>query len=368
MTIDHENDILSTTAEVDYDQLDAMLIDKDLRPLWKETKRLNTPSPMPKTLPWLWRWAAISPLAEAAGRVVTIDRGGDRRVLALTNPGLSDRPFATSTLWGAIQYLGPQESAPAHRHSASAIRFVTEGNGVYTTVNGDAVDMGAGDLILTPAWHWHDHMNASDGSMTWFDGLDLPMVVALDSVFFELHDRPQQEVRSRNGSEALYGSNLRVASTNQPGSEYSPLFRYPWSETNALLERATPQAEDSWVRVRYTNPLNGRDIMPTMGAEAVRVLPGGRTRTRREVGNRIYVVYQGTGTTVINGTVFEWKKGDVFVAPSWASVDHQVSEQSDLFVLTDRPALERLHLYAEEVCELQQEITGRFDSTVPAEK
>ena len=77
---------------------------------------------------------------------MTIERGGDRRVLALANPGLAGLPYTSSTLWGAIQYLGPGEAAPAHRHTPSAIRFVMVGSGVYTTVNGDACDMEPGDL------------------------------------------------------------------------------------------------------------------------------------------------------------------------------------------------------------------------------
>ena len=101
----------------------------------------------------------------AAGALAGRERGGDRRVLALANPGLKGLPFTSTTLWGALQYLGPHESAPAHRHTPSAIRFVLTGSGVYTTVNGDACDMEPGDLVLTPIWNWHDHNNRSDEPM-----------------------------------------------------------------------------------------------------------------------------------------------------------------------------------------------------------
>ena len=161
-------------------------------------------SPLPSTQPWLWKWDTIFPLAKRAGEIITIERGGDRRVLALANPGLNGLPFTSTTLWGAIQYLGPGENAPAHRHTPSAIRFVMTGSGVYTTVDGDACEMEPGDLILTPNWMWHDHNNYGDEPMVWFDGLDLPLMVTLESIFFENHPDVQQPVRGHGLSEQLH--------------------------------------------------------------------------------------------------------------------------------------------------------------------
>ena len=137
------------TVEVGYDEFCGALAARDLQPLWKMAKQLMPEVPLPTTRPWLWKWDDILPLAKRAGEIITLDRGGDRRVLAFANPGLKGLPFTSTTLWGAVQYLGPRESAPAHRHSPSAIRFVMTGSGVYTTVNGDAVHMEPGDLILT---------------------------------------------------------------------------------------------------------------------------------------------------------------------------------------------------------------------------
>ncbi|MGH2376376.1 MAG: cupin domain-containing protein, partial [bacterium] len=147
----------SHTVEVGYDEFCGALAARDLKPLWKISKQLMPDVPLPTTQAWLWKWNEILPLAKRAGEIVTLERGGDRRVLAFANPGLKGLPFTSTTLWGAIQYLGPRESAPAHRHTPSAIRFVMTGAGAYTTVNGDAVEMEPGDLILTPIWNWHDH-------------------------------------------------------------------------------------------------------------------------------------------------------------------------------------------------------------------
>ena len=191
--------------------------------------------PLPTTRPWLWKWDEVLPLARRAGEIITLERGGDRRVLAFANPGLHGLPFtSTTTLWGAIQYLGPHESAHAHRHTPSAIRFVMTGSGAYTTVNGDACQMEAGDLVLTPIWNWHDHNNDGNEPMVWFDGLDLPLMTSLESIFFENHPQQLQPVEGHNLSErAFTGVGLREMGAPAPEA-HSPLLRYRWDVTDGL--------------------------------------------------------------------------------------------------------------------------------------
>jgi hypothetical protein len=94
----------------------------NLQPLWRQQRNLMPHHPQPETRAWLWQWKTLRALAERAGDLITIERGGDRRVLSLANPGLAGQPFATPTLWGAVQYLGggrpPSERAdrPVHHH------------------------------------------------------------------------------------------------------------------------------------------------------------------------------------------------------------------------------------------------------------
>jgi gentisate 1,2-dioxygenase len=121
-----------------------------LIPLWTQIGDLMPEHPEPAAQAYHWAWSRLLPLAERAGDLVPVGRGGERRAIALANPGLAGRPFATTTLWAAIQYLGAGEVAPAHRHAQGAFRFVVDGEGVWTVVNGDPVSMCAGDLLLTP--------------------------------------------------------------------------------------------------------------------------------------------------------------------------------------------------------------------------
>jgi len=353
------------TVEVGYDEFCGALAARDLQPLWKMATRLMPMAPLPTTRPWIWRCADTFPLAKRAGELITLDRGGDRRVLAFANPGLNGLPFTSTTLWGAIQYLGPRESAPAHRHTPSAIRFVLTGQGAYTTVNGDACDMEPGDLVLTPNWNWHDHNNSSDEPMVWFDCLDLPLVTTLESIFFENHPELLQPVAGKNLSErTLSGVGLRESGAESPAA-HSPLLRYRWTETDAALDAIQAARGRRVASLDFINPLTGGPAVATFDCEMHRLQPGGRTPTTRKTGSSIYVVFRGHGRTVIGGEVFEWGPGDVFVTPSWAAVDHESDDVADLFAATDAPVLRALHLYRAEQLPEAQPVTGAFSPGSP---
>jgi gentisate 1,2-dioxygenase len=140
--------------------------------------------PRPRVRPFLWRWAEIKPLLMRAGELVTPDRRVERRTLGLINPSVAGKT-ATHTLLTAVQLLLPGECAPAHRHSPAAIRFIIQGKGAYTTVEGEKCPMEPGDLILTPSWTWHDHGSEASGPVAWMDGLDIPLIRSLDTMFYE---------------------------------------------------------------------------------------------------------------------------------------------------------------------------------------
>lgn len=154
-----------------------------LMPLWTQTGDLMPKTPMPSARPHVWRWSKLYPLAQRAGDLVPVGRGGERRAIGLANPGLGSQAYVSPTLWAAVQYLGPRESAPEHRHSQNVFRFVVEGEGVWTVVDGDPVRMSRGDLLLTPGWRFHGHHNATDAPMAWIDGLDIPFAQQMDVGF-----------------------------------------------------------------------------------------------------------------------------------------------------------------------------------------
>ncbi len=352
---------VTDTMEVGYDEFCGALAAKDLQPLWTQAARLMPNEPIPRTMPWLWKWTSVLPLAQRAGQLIAIGRGGERRVLALANPGLGGLPYTSSTLWGAYQYLGAHESAPAHRHTPSALRFVVEGTGVWTTVEGDPCDMSAGDLVLTPSWTWHDHSNPTDAPMVWFDGLDLPLVAALEGVFFEPYaELMQAAAPDHNATQRLFGGRA-IRPLGEPANpRHSPLFIYRYRDTDAALDDLLMARGGPTASIEFVNPSTGAAAMPTLGCEMHRLVPGRRTLPQRKVGSSIYVTFKGSGFSIINGERFDWESGDAFVTPSWAAVEHEASDPADLFAVSDRPVLQALHLYREETLARPQEANRTF--------
>ena len=349
------------------ERLYADLSAVDLYPLWTITRQLLTPAPQPRAVPWLWSAGTLKPLAERALRLVPVERGGERRVLSFGNPGLGGLPYAAGTLWGAIQCLGPGEIAPAHRHSPGAIRFVLEGSGVWTTVNGDPCDMSPGDLILTPSWNWHEHSSDGASGMLWFDGLDLPMVEALDAVFFEPYPQDRQPASAEhNQSEArLAGRSgnrryVEGAVTAALNPEHSPLLIYRWTDTDAELSRLAKLRGTAMVSLEFVNPNTGASVMPTLNCGMHRLAAGRSTVPVRRTGNTIFVVYRGAGNSIVDGVRFDWSPGDVFVAPSWAAVEHRAERPADLFSIGDAPVLRALGLYREQTLDAPQQVHRVF--------
>ncbi|HLH82768.1 MAG TPA: cupin domain-containing protein [Trebonia sp.] len=347
----------AAAAPADLDSLYRDLRAVHLYPLWQMERDLLTEHPKPRAIPWVWRAADMYPLAERAIRAVPVDRGGERRVLSLGNPGLRGAPYAAGTLWGALQCLGPRETAPAHRHTPGAIRFVLAGSGVWTTVNGDRCDMGPGDLVLTPSWYWHDHTNGTDQNMFWFDGLDLPMVQALDAIFYEQYPERAQPPAGHNESErAFAGSPARYsAARSRPERagaarpEPSPLLAYRWADTDAELSRlARERPRAAMVSTEFANPVTGASVLPTLSCAMHRLARRRQTTAVRRTGNSILVAFRGEGRSVVGGTRLDWSAGDMLVIPSWLPAAHWSRTGADLFELSDAPVLRALGLYREE--------------------
>ncbi|ALE05658.1 cupin [Arthrobacter sp. ERGS1:01] len=327
---------------------------ENLIPLWTQIADLMPMVPTPKAVPHVWRWNTLLPLAERSGDLVPVDRGGERRAIALANPGLGGKPYVTPTLWAAIQYLGGHETAPEHRHSQNAFRFVVEGEGVWTVVNGDPVRMSRGDFLLTPGWNFHGHHNETDQPMAWIDGLDIPFVHYTDTAFFEFGTErvTDESTPDISRSERLWANpGLRPLSGLQ-NTISSPIGAYRWEHTDrALAEQLRLEDEghpatvsQGHAAVRFVNPTTGGDVMSTIRAQFHRLRAGASTDTVREVGSSVYQVFEGRGSIVINGETSTLEKGDLIVVPSWAAWSIHAETEFDLFQFGDHPIIERLNL------------------------
>lgn len=355
-------------SEKELDEFYAETERKYLIPLWRVTERLLPPEPQTQVHPYLWKWSDLRRMAQRAGKLVPLGRGGERRVLGLRNPGLGGKYAATHTLWAAVQIVQPGEIAPCHRHTASAIRFIIEGDRSYTTVSGDKCMMSRGDLVLTPNWTWHDHGCESDQPMIWMDGLDLPLVGDLDAIFYEPYTAAQQPITQINASERRFGAQLRPV-WQRHREAYSPLLNYKWEPTYRALQRIGEEAASPFddVCYEYLNPNTGGSVLPTIACYIQMIRPGVHTRAHRQVNSAVYHVFEGHGYSVINGERFDWERGDFFVVPPWAWHEHanESKEEAILFSIQDTPVMEALGLYREEACQENdghQKITTIFES------
>jgi gentisate 1,2-dioxygenase len=323
---------------------------RNMGPLWEVFKQRFPPRPTPQMVPALWRYEEMRPLLVESGRLLTPEEA-ERRVLVLENPALAGTTQVTNSLYAGLQLLLPGETARAHRHAASAIRFVMEGTGAYTSVDGERTTMHPGDFILTPSWTWHDHGNPGDQVTIWLDGLDMPVVNLLDAAFGEHFPADVQAPVVQEGDAlARYGAGLLPVDfkASRPSS---PLFTYPYSRSREALEQLSrngPLDSCHGVKMRYVNPATGGYPMPTLAA-FLQLLPNGfRGEPYRQTDATVYAVVEGRGRTRIGDTVFDWGPRDVFCFPSWVPIAHEASEEAVLFSMSDRPVQQALALWREQ--------------------
>lgn len=324
-----------------------------LTPLWEVLAALVTPTPKSPVVAHRWEFDQARDYLMRAGDLISAAQA-ERRVLILENPGLPGGSRITNSLYAGLQLILPGEVAPCHRHTQCALRFVMEGDGAYTAVDGEKAFMRPFDLILTPGGQWHDHANPTDKPMIWLDGLDIPTVSHFDASFSEkLGDEQHPETVPPGDTSRRYGRNLRpmrgTAADRRPA--HQPLFHYPYAEWRPALDWLAAAGEpDSHLgyALEFRNPADGGSIMPTISA-TVRLMPKGfATRTRRSTDASIYVVVEGSGTAWIDDQPMPLQPRDIVVIPSWAGLRIAAEDPLVLFSYSDRACQEKLNLYRED--------------------
>lgn len=318
--------------------------------LWTVLSNILTTEPKSNCLPHLWHFDEAKSYLLEAGNLITA-KEAERRVLVLENPGLRGQSRITTSLYAGLQIVMPGEVAPAHRHSPSALRFVMDGSGAHTSVDGERTVMHFGDFVITPPGAWHDHGNDSSEPMIWLDGLDIPIVSVFDASFAEEHHEDQQRItRQAEDSSWRYGSNM-LPVDYEPSRLASPIFNYPYSRSREALDHLVKQKEIDpchGIKMRYVNPVDGGWAMPTI-SPCLQLLPKGfKTLSYRSTDATIFVVTEGTGRSTIAGKTYEWGPKDIFVVPSWKAVVHEADSDAVMFSYSDRVSQEKLGLWRED--------------------
>lgn len=342
----------------------------NLGPLWEAIPEIMNKNPRPQAEAYLWSGELLKKKLMEASEIFTPERGGERRAIYFQNPGLTYRqPWGwastTQTLYAAVQLLLPGEEAPSHRHTQSALRFISEGKGAYTIVQGERVYMEEGDFLITPKNLWHGHGHVGDEPMIWMDALDIPTIYSIGGTFFEPYeDGLQQPNVPDNFSELRYSGGM-VRPVGDQRFDVAPLANYKWSRTTDAIKGLMNFDPDEYegYAVEYINPSTGKTANPTMGTRMQHLPKGFSTKAQRHTHSTIYHVHRGEGYTVINGIRFDWKQGDYFVVPNWAWSEHHAMLDSYLFSVNDIPIMERFDLEQREQLEKnngQQQVTGEF--------
>src|SRR5947208_2091539 len=302
----------------------------DMRPLWKVMDSLVTDEPVSRCQPAIWHFDKVKALVMESGNLITAEEA-KRRVLILENPSLRGESRATNTLFAGIQMILPGEVASAHRHAAAAIRFVLDGEGAYTAVEGEKAFMAPGDFVITANWAPHDHGNTSDKPMLWLDVLDFPAVNFFEASFadyFDEADKMQNTTRGDGDSLAFYASG--VLPDGAPANlNRSPVINYTYARTRPILDRLKKAGDidqSHGARVRYANPVNGGPVLPTMGANLALLPKGFKGEPYRATDGTIFVCTEGGGATKLDDTVLEWGPNDVFVVPPWKRHAHHAAK------------------------------------------
>ncbi len=314
-----------------------------VRPLWENPLAHNARTGGPPA--HLWAWRDLEPLIKAA-MAMTSMAVIERRVLTLVDPAAEGHAAGTTTnLTAALQILMPGESARPHRHSMNALRFVLDGAGAVTRVDGRDCLMQEGDLVITPGWSWHEHVHHGSAPIVWLDALDAPLHRHLGTDAFEpgpAHDLPG------HADEAAFAVPSIVPELGDPAPLHSPVFRYPWDQA-ARAVAAAPKGKDGARRVRYVNPLTGGPVMSLLDCWLTQIDPGAETIPFRTTGNAVACVVEGRGTSRIGETTLHWGPKDVFSMPHGNWIAHAAEGRpARLFVVSDRDVLRRLDLLKEE--------------------
>ena len=326
-----------------------------LTPLWEVLHALVPREPATPCEPVHWRYGDVRPFLMRAGEAITAEEAV-RRVLILENPALRGQSCATQSLYAGLQLILPGEVAPSHRHTQSALRFIVEGSGAFTAVDGERTTMRPGDFIITPSWTWHDHGNEADVPVVWLDGLDIPMVRFFDAGFAENDTAKSQKVSRPEGTSfARYGHNMVPVRHDSPYGATSPIFSYPYDRSREALdtlERSAPVDEWDGVKLRYVNPLTGGWPMPTMGTFMQRLPAGFAGKGFRQTDGAVYSVVEGTGSVEAERGDKRWRfdfgPRDHFVIPSWHTARLSSQAGCVLFSYSDRPVQQALGIHHEE--------------------
>jgi len=326
----------------------AALSQQNLVPLWPSLRAVLPPGqPQPRTRATHWSYEALRPLLMKAGELTPIEKA-ERRVLVLANPGHGiEKMQASAAMYLGMQLLLPGEWAPAHRHTPNAVRMVVEGEGAWSTVDGEKCPMQRGDLILTPTGLWHEHGHDGDSPVVWLDVLDLPLVYYMEASYHV--DGGRQAVKPQRGDRAYSRGGVVPTPVFERSPKAYPMLRYPWADARAALESlAADQPELDAVQVTYVNPETGADAQNILGFHALMLRPGQTLKLPVRSPAMVFHVIEGGATVQVGDQHFKLAAADTCCAPGYTAVtlaNATADAPAFLFIADETPLHQKLGVF-----------------------
>ena len=246
-----------------------------------------------------------------------------------------------------MQLLLPGEWAPSHRHTPNAVRMIVEGEGAYTTVDGEKCPMARGDLILTPTGLWHEHGHDGTEPVVWLDVLDLPLVYYMEASYHV--DGPRQAVLPGRGERVYARGGLVPTPVFERSRRAYPMLRYPWVEArSALLALADDQPDLAHVQLSYVNPETGAHAENILGFYALMLRPGQSLRLPARSPAMVFHVIEGGAQVEVDGQSFVLGEADTCCAPGYVAVNlgnRSATAPAFLFIADETPLHMKLGVF-----------------------
>ena len=320
----------------------------NLVPLWPSLRGVLPPHvPTRQTQPTCWAYQDIKPLLLKAGELTPIEKA-ERRVLVLANPGHGlEKMQASAAMYLGMQLLMPGEWAPSHRHTPNAVRMVVEGEGAWTTVDGEKCPMSRGDLILTPTGLWHEHGHDGTEPVIWLDVLDLPLVYYMEASYHI--NGARQTVQPGQGDLQYARGGVVPSHVFERSKKAYPMLRYAWQDAKAALEAlAADAAAPEQVQITYINPETGTDAENILGFYALMLRPGQTLRLAARSPAQVFHIIEGAVQAQIVGSTFQLAEADTCCAPGYEAVtltNLNARQAAFIFMADESPLHRKLGVY-----------------------
>jgi gentisate 1,2-dioxygenase len=266
----------------------------------------------------------------------------------LANPGHGlEKMQASAAMYLGMQLLLPGEWAPSHRHTPNAVRMVVEGEGAWSTVDGERCPMRRGDLILTPTGLWHEHGHDGREPVVWLDVLDLPLVYYMEASYHTNGAR-QTPVPGR-GDRAYARGGLLPTPVFERSCKAYPVLRYPWADARAALEAlAADQPGLEAVQLTYANPETGQHAENILGFYALMLRPGQSLQLPARSPAMVFHLIEGSVAVQIEAQTFSLAEADTCCAPGYTPVglrNLSASAPAFVFIADETPLHQKLGVY-----------------------